>query len=234
MAELVWSAERAELMNADRWQQVVALSAGEEEILPLRTTDPQYQRVNCYHIRRVSKFICIYMQFVLDNRGLPMNSQWLVRPPPPPPPLKQMSFPIHKQDGSALIFISHLFQWTYLDLVAKVRKLSSKSNMANLAVVAVVPVWGSIYKAHIEVIDEEGKTDLLVASQSSANSTAFNIKKKEVLALLEVLKHFLAITYLVWIFPRLPFYPLPLHGKFHFYFHFVFRMSPLTSYIKLI
>ena len=39
MAELVWSAERAELMNADRWQQVVALSAGEEEILPLRTTD---------------------------------------------------------------------------------------------------------------------------------------------------------------------------------------------------
>ena len=30
-------------MNADRWQQVVALSAGEEEILPLRTTDPQYQ-----------------------------------------------------------------------------------------------------------------------------------------------------------------------------------------------
>ena len=59
MAELVWSAERAELMNADRWQQVVALSAGEEEILPLRTTDPQYQRVNCYHIRPLSKFICI-------------------------------------------------------------------------------------------------------------------------------------------------------------------------------
>ena len=124
---------------------------------------------------------------------------------------KQMSVHIHKQDGSALSFISHLFQWTYLVLVAKVRKLSSNSNMAYLAVVAVVPVWGSIYKAHIEVIDEEGKTDLLVASQSSANSTAFNIKKEEVLALLEVLKHFLSITYLVWIFLRLPFY---------FYCHF--------------
>ena len=45
-----------------------------------------------------------------------------------------------KLDGSALIFISHPFQSTYLVLVAKVRKLSSKSNMANLAVVAVVPV----------------------------------------------------------------------------------------------
>ena len=56
------------------------------------------------------------------------------------------------------------------------------------------------------MIDEEGKTDLLVASQSSANSTAFNIKKKEVLALLELLKHFLSITYLVWICPRLLFY----------------------------
>ena len=125
---------------------------------------------------------------------------------PPTPKTKKEK----KLDGSALIFISHPFQWTYFVLVAKVRKLSSKSNMANLAVVAVVPVWGSIYKAHIEVIDEEGKTDLLVASQSSANSTAFTIKKKEVLALLELLKHFLSITYLDWIFNHME----KMHLKF--------------------
>ena len=103
---------------------------------------------------------------------------------PPTPKTKKEK----KLDGSALIFISHPFQWTYLVLVAKVRKLSSKSNMANLAVVAVVPVWGSIYKAHIEVIDEEGKTDLLVASQASANSTAFNRRRRS--------WHCLSITYL--------------------------------------
>ena len=116
-----------------------------------------------------------------------------------------MSVPIHKLDGSFLIFISHPFQWTYLVLVAKVRKLSSKSNIANLAVVAVVPVWGSIYKAHIEVIDEEGKTDLLVASQASANSTAFNRRRRS--------WHCLSITYLDWIFLRLLFYNSSLlHG----------------------
>ena len=157
-----------------------------------------------------------YWQSRSDSKRSNKNNIWQKYyhcwdpPPPKKKKTKQMSVPIHKLDGSFLIFISHPFQWTYLVLVAKVRKLSSKSNIANLAVVAVVPVWGSIYKAHIEVIDEEGKTDLLVASQSSANSTAFTIKKKEVLALLELLKHFLSITYLDWIFNHME----KMHLKF--------------------